>query len=290
MIWVGVVLVVALAFVALAIYGTEKLLSLARPSVRPTPSGYGVPFEDVTFSSADGVTLRGWFFPREEAPVIVYCPGRGEGLNDFDFRFAPVFYHGGYQVLMFDWRGMGASAGRSSMGYWEQLDLKAAVAYVQKRAISAKIGAMGTSFGAAVIFLSAGAIPELRAVAGECAFATFEGMIASGMHVLYRAPLTISKPLASLIARLAAWRRRFPLHDVDPVGAIHRISPRAVFVIHGTDDHHIPVSSARALYAAAGDPKTLWLIPTAHTEGLAKLGGEYSQRLLAFFDRWLKMP
>jgi alpha-beta hydrolase superfamily lysophospholipase len=292
MMWAALLLVSLLvaAVAALAIFGTQRLLTLPRPSQRSTPAGLGVPFEDVAFSASDGVVLRGWFFARAGAPVIIYCPGRGAGLNEWDFRYAPIFYQGGYQVLMFDWRGMGASGGRTSMGYWEKLDLKAAVAYARQRAPTARMGAMGTSLGAAVIFLATGDIPEIEAVAGESSFATFENMVADGIHVLYGLPRWITRPQAWLVARISAWIRRFPLREANPVQAIHRICPRPVFVIHGRYDRHVPVAAGIALYEAAGEPKTIWLTDTAHTSGLEKLGDEYGRRLLAFFDAHLKSP
>ena len=284
----ALLLLTTLCIVLVILYGTRQLLILPRPPTRPTPDTLGLPYEAVSFMTVDAITLRGWFFSQPGAPVIIYCPGRGKGLNAFDFRYAPLFYHAGYQVLMFDWRGMGASEGRSSMGYWEQLDLKAAVVYLRQRGVTQKIGALGTSLGAAVVYLAAGSIPELSAVAGECGFATFEGMIADGMHVLYGLPLPVARPLAWLIARLAAWLQRFPLRAADPVCTIAAISPRPVFIIHGTQDRHVPVQSAYALYVAAREPKTLWTPPVAHTEALEKVEAEFRQRVLAFFDHWLK--
>jgi alpha-beta hydrolase superfamily lysophospholipase len=268
--------------------GADRLLTLPRPTQRPAPLNLGWPVEDVSFLASDGVLLRGWFFPRPGAPVIIYCPGRGHGLDDFDFRFADVFCTGGYQVLMFDWRGMGASDGQSSMGYWEQQDLRAAVAFVRQRAGDAKIGVFGISLGAAVVFLAAGSIPAIAAAAGECAFATYQGMIASGGRHLYRAPALAARPMSWLVARLAAWRRSVPLHAADPVRQIGRISPRPVFIVHGMNDHHIPVADGYALFAAAGEPKLLWTPDVAHTATLDELGDEYRRRLLSFFDAWLR--
>ena len=112
-------------------------------------------------------------------------------------------------------------------------------------------------------------------------------MIAAGMK-LNRIPGPVIRPLAWLAARLAARVRRFPLAAADPVRAIGRISPRPVFVIHGEMDQQIPVAAGRALFAAAGEPKELWVPEVAHTMGLEKVGPEYSHRVLTFFDRWLK--
>ncbi len=280
----GVALVLTVVGIAL-----RRLTVLPRPPSRPIPSELGIPYEDVSFASPDGVALRGWFFPCQgRSAAIVYCPGRGRGLNAFDFRYAALFHDAGYHVLMFDWRGMGASGGRASMGYWEQEDLRGAVAYLGSRGIRGKIGAFGTSLGAAVVFLAAGALPELTAVAGECAFATYQGMIADGMKIS-GVPGLIARPLAWMVARAAARWRGFPLSEADPVRAIRRITPRPVFIIHGEADQHVPVAAAYALYEAAGEPKEMWVIPgVAHTKGLEQVGPEYRQRVLAFFGQWLR--
>lgn len=290
-----ILLMLAVLCLAVPAFGTRRLLLLPRPEVRPTPvdlsiADLAIAYEDISFYAADGTLLRGWFFALPGAPVIIYCPGRGIGLNDFDFRYATLFHGGGFQVLMFDWRGMGASAGQSSMGFWEQRDVQAAVAYVKQRCPHAQIGAMGTSLGAAVLFLAGGALPDIAAIAGECAFATFTGMIADGMAAVYGVPEPLARLPAWLIAHLAGWIRGFRPSDADPLRSIGRISPRPVFIIHGTEDRHVPVRSAHALFAAAREPKELWTPAAAHTQGLATLDVEYRQRLLAFFDTWLRSP
>lgn len=277
---------------AAAAYTARRLLVMPRPVDRPAPTACAIPYEDVSFPSAGGVAIRGWLFAYDPAaPSIIYCPGRGRGLDAFDFRYAAPLHAAGYNVLMFDWRGMGASSGQSSMGYWEQYDLLAAIGYLRRRGMAGKIGALGTSLGAAVIYLAAGQTPELAAVAGECGFATYQGMVRDAMIRLYRVPNALARPLAWLAVRLAAWRRRFPLAGADPVRAIGRISPRPVLVIHGETDRHVPVAAAHALYDAARQPKELWLLPgVAHTQGLDMLGADYSRRVVAFFDHWLKEP
>lgn len=247
-----------------------------------------IPYEAVSFITSDGLRLWGLYAPLPEAPAIVYCPGRGGGLNEFDLRHAQMFHGGGYQVLMFDWRGTGGSEGHSSMGYWEQLDVQAAIAYLRQRGVSQAIGAFGVSLGAAVLYLAAGRLPDVQAVAGESGFAVFEDVIRSGLRTDYAAPDVVARPLAWLIARCAAWQRRFSLQAADPVHAIRYISPRPVFIIHGKLDQHVPVSAARQLFAAAGEPKEMWLIDAGHTEGLTVLAQPYAQRLLRFYDRRLK--
>jgi fermentation-respiration switch protein FrsA (DUF1100 family) len=46
----------------------------------------------------------------------------------------------------------------------------------------------------------------------------------------------------------------------------------------------MPASEGEVLFAAAGEPKTLWTIPGAdHGEAAEKAGAEYQERLLKFY-------
>jgi len=276
------------AWLVLVCIATWRLLDLPRQRPRPVPSDLGIAYEDVCVAATDGVQLRGWFFARDGAPVIIYCAGRGSGVNNFDFRHALLFHQGGYQVLMLDWRGMGASDGDTSMAYWEGLDLRAAVTYTRQRAGPAPVGAFGVSLGAAVLYLHGGAIPEIAAIAGECGFADYQEMIAQGMVAAYSAPLLLARPLAWSVARLSARVRGFALAQANPVAAIGAISPRPVMIIHGQHDRHVLPAAAERLYAAAGEPKELWITPAGHTGSLMVMGDDFGQRVLEFFDRWLK--
>ncbi len=47
----------------------------------------------------------------------------------------------------------------------------------------------------------------------------------------------------------------------NPIDVVHQISPRPLLLIHGEYDPLIPLSHARALYARAGQPKQLIVIP-----------------------------
>ena len=46
-------------------------------------------------------------------------------------------------------------------------------------------------------------------------------------------------------------------------GAVAEIAPRPLLLVHGTGDALVPPQISEDLYAAAGDPKTLWLLESA---------------------------
>jgi fermentation-respiration switch protein FrsA (DUF1100 family) len=55
-----------------------------------------------------------------------------------------------------------------------------------------------------------------------------------------------------------------------------------LLIIHGADDEIIPVDMSRRLFAAARDPKELYIIPGAHHNDTYVMGG------MAYFERLKK--
>jgi fermentation-respiration switch protein FrsA (DUF1100 family) len=86
----------------------------------------------------------------------------------------------------------------------------------------------------------------------------------------------IETRLGRLVARRAL-RTRISPHGWDndalpeaPIEVVPRISPTPVLFVHGDRDHYFPVEHPEELYAAASDPKELWLIPGfGHAESAA---------------------
>jgi fermentation-respiration switch protein FrsA (DUF1100 family) len=64
-----------------------------------------------------------------------------------------------------------------------------------------------------------------------------------------------------------------------------------VLLIGGTLDRHTTVADTERLFAAAREPKELWLIPNAaHVDFLEFAGEAYRRRILAFLAAALSGP
>jgi hypothetical protein len=64
--------------------------------------------------------------------------------------------------------------------------------------------------------------------------------------------------------------------------------PTPILFIHGAKDGYIPVDQTRLLYAAARDPKFLWIVPNAkHNQNASVQPEEYARRTSEFFDSYL---
>ena len=73
----------------------------------PTPE-LGAPYEEVSFTTSDGLELEGWYIPSKNRAAVIAFPGR-RGPQ----RPARMLARHGYGVLLFDRRGRRRERGRS---------------------------------------------------------------------------------------------------------------------------------------------------------------------------------
>jgi fermentation-respiration switch protein FrsA (DUF1100 family) len=262
-----------------------------RRSVSRTPADYGLSYEPVTFSSADGLSLAGWFIFPENASgngaAIILCHGYG-GTRAGMLPVAAILAQHGYSALLFDFRGHGESGGNLvTLAYNEVQDVQGAVAYLLTRpdVNPDRIGLLGQSMGAATAILAAARIPEIGAVVTEGAYASLTEFIANDFAHLTGLPRF---PFAPLMVALGEWQAGLDADLVRPVDDIAQLSPRPVFVIHGLGDTVVPPENGQRLYQAAGEPKSLWQPKNVgHTTAVHKEPVEFEARLIIFFDKTL---
>ncbi len=107
-------------------------------------------------------------------------------------------------------------------------------------------------------------------------------------------PLRLALPLGSALAAgalgIAAYTTRLLNGPAKRtfLDAVEPIAPRPVLLIHGAADSMIPVDHGRAIFAAAGEPKELWVVPGAeHCGAYFADRPYYVTRVAQFFDRHL---
>ena len=273
-------LAATITYVVQVVRWTEIRLHPPRMPLERTPADVGIPsYEVVSFVTADGLTLQGWYVPSTNGAAVILGHGH-MGNRQQLLPEAGILAQVGFGVLLFDWRAHGQSDGDLvTLGYWEKLDLEAALAFLVARpdVDPDRIGALGHSMGGAILAEVAAYTPQIRVVVVEAAFPTFEEVLDHQAGVL---------PGGRFLARL--WgriRTGIALDAVRPVDTLCDISPRPLLLIYGTQDRVVPLGSAQRMLQAACEPKELWLIEGAgHGNPFHWVPEAYERRLIDFFS------
>ena len=101
----------------------KRLSQLKRPHIKNLLRRLGIQVQDVSITSFDSTTLKGWWMEAsKEAPTIVILHGVKQNRTDV-LRAALVLRREGFNVLMFDGRAHGDSGGRYvTYGVFERRD------------------------------------------------------------------------------------------------------------------------------------------------------------------------
>jgi len=283
-----VLLVAALSFVLIYANTHPPKYPLHIP-----PSVYKADYEAVSFTSEDGIVLKGWLVKpaqySQTSPAIVICHGVGANKSDFT-ELAVSLSHRGYFALLFDFRGHGESGGRrTSLGLYEQKDIEAALAFLKTRRDTIypkRIGIYGFSMGGSAAILTAAKTGAFSAIVADSAFTSLRDQAREAITGFYHLPAFPFLHLTVLGYELSFQAR---VDAIAPVKMISVIAPTPVLIIAGEGDELIPADNGRKLFAAAGEPKELWIIPGAdHGGTLAVAGRAYEKRVGEFFDKHLK--
>jgi fermentation-respiration switch protein FrsA (DUF1100 family) len=140
--------------------------------------------------------------------------------------------------------------------------------------------------GGGTVLMAAAELPEIRAVIAESAFTTLEDNVNDSMYALLGLPPV---PFAPLVVFYGQQETGLDIRSVRPLDEIGQISPRAVLLIHGAKDSVVLVKNSYALYAAAKEPKQLYILPEAAHGGFLQVEPQvYPATILRFLDDYLK--
>jgi len=274
------VLVLAIAVLSTKAYRTYRYVqsTFHRPHEASVGTDIDPRLRAVSLRTASGTRVQAWYLPAANGAVIVFAHGaRAQGLD-----FAPEALglgRAGYGALLVDMPGCGSSGGDESWGRDSQSALSAAVDFAAAQD-DARIGVFGFSLGSAVAARVASADPRIAAVVLAGVFPDEREQL----EYEYRA----WGPVTALPAVYAFEREGLAFDELRTADVIARIAPRPILLMQGANDGVASPAMARTLYAMAGEPKELELIPGAgHGDYWRVAGQAYVDRLRRFFDRAL---
>ncbi|MBI1879621.1 MAG: alpha/beta fold hydrolase [Chloroflexi bacterium] len=243
----------------------------------------GIPHQDITLTTADGLKLSGWYVPGTQANAIVIVHGI-HANRAYLLPQAKILAQAGYQLLLFDLRGHGLSEGNMvTYGGREALDVEAAVDYLAALPNVKHIGALGHSLGGAAVVRAAADDPRLQALVIQSSYSSLAQVVDESFN---RFAVLPRWPLAPLVIALAEFRTGIDAERINSLHDLAMMPARPVLVIHSADDDLFPPHYAQEMYDAARGPKELWIIDRAggHVNPITGHEAEYKERLLKFFE------
>jgi fermentation-respiration switch protein FrsA (DUF1100 family) len=253
--------------------GGNHLFYLPTRDEPATPKTWGFGYEDVRFDSGDGTTLHGWFMPaRGKRPkgTIVFSHGNA-GSVGHHLGFTMWMVEGGYNVLMYDYRGFGKSAGSvDRRGMID--DVKAAFTYVGQRkdVDQTRLISFGHSLGGAKSITALGEtpLPGVRAIIIDGTFSSYRAM-----------------------ARVVGGQLGEDLvtDELSPLGFVSKLPSVPFLVVHGTKDEVVPFRQGLSLFENAQEPKTMFTVEEGtHGGSLVRDNGAYRKQVLSWLEASLK--
>jgi uncharacterized protein len=271
-------------FFCCAVWGAGSFLSHpVNHSVGALPAN--LQGRDVEFESGSGSKLRGWLIPgRAGAGAVVLMHGFRGDRRQMLGR-ASFLSKAGYGVLLFDFQAHGESPGEQiTIGHLESRDAQAAVEFLKKSLPGEKLSLIGLSMGGAAAVIASPAL-EVDAIVLEEVYPDIERATANRIERYFGAWARGFGRLLIMQLPLRAGIEKAALRPVDRVGAIK--APK--LFIAGAKDRHTKLDESRELFAAAAEPKELWVVEeAAHVDVHQMWKEEYERRILDFFEKRLR--
>ena len=247
--------------------GGNQLFYLPTHDEPATPASWGCNYENLSFKSADGTPLHGWFIPaKSKAPLgtVVFSHGNAGSIGHH-LGFVIWLVEAGYHVMMYDYRGFGKSGGTVDRRGMVD-DVKAAFTHIVKRpgVDARRLVSYGHSLGGAKSVTALGETPVrgLRAVVIDGAFSSYK---------------TMARVIGGQLGESLV------TDELAPGDYVKKLSPVPLLVVHGTRDEVVPVAQGRQLFKSAAEPKTLFEVEAGrHGDALSVNKGQYRRRMLAW--------
>jgi hypothetical protein len=239
----------------------------------------GAAYDEVSFTTSDGLELRGWYIPSKNRAAVIAFPGR-KGSQ----RPARMLARNGYGVLLFDRRGEGESDGDPNIfGWGGEKDVEAAVEFLRARpdVDDDRIGGIGLSVGGEMMIEAAAESDGLKALVSEGAGirSIRESLAVSDTRKRIEGSLVH----AVVTPAVALFSDSLPPPSLEDLTG--RIGPRPLFLVYAVPGQGGEAELTEDYYDAAREPKEIWLVAGAgHTGGIEAQPEEYERRVVGFFD------
>ena len=287
---IGVVLLsLSVLVLGVSAYVGWNLTHPPKKALQTTPAAVGLSYEPVSFvSRQDGLVLQGWLLTSPENRLTVICShGYRQNREQADVPLMPlakVLVEHGMNVLLFDYRNSGESAGQmTSVGQYEVRDLLGAVDYVHShQELNPKVALLGFSMGAATAILAGAEEPTVAAVVADAPFADLTRYLEANFSVWTGLPTV---PFNRTILAVTPIVTGLQPEKVSPVQVVSKFDGRPLLLIHGEADDDIAPENSLELQQAYPAAELLRVAEARHVKSYQQDPKRYEAVVLKFLQK-----
>ncbi|MFN6560941.1 MAG: alpha/beta hydrolase [Nostoc sp. ChiSLP01] len=276
LLWAGIITTFTYLGICLFLFISQtRFIFFPTAAIEKTPEFFNLPYEEVWLPVAVKTGkvehIHGWWIKAKQpnTKVLLYLHGNGINIGA-NIAHTNRFYQLGFSVLLIDYRGYGRSEGSFPNEKQVYEDAATAWNYLVQQQISPKeIFIYGHSLGGAIAIDLAVKQPQAAGLIVESSFTSIRDLIA------YRKKFGIF-PVDLILTQRFESIKKLPNLKVP------------VLFIHSVADLAVPSFMSQKLYAAAPEPKQLFLVPTAeHNDTAVVAGSQYLQWVESFVEQVL---
>lgn len=264
----------AIAYLSACLYlflEQKRFIFFPSTAIEITPADFNLVYQEVWLpvknQGGKVERIHGWWIPGNGEKTLLYLHGNGINIGA-NVAHADRFHQLGFSVLLIDYRGYGRSEGNFPTETAVYQDAETAWNYlVKEKKIAAKqIFIYGHSLGGAIAIDLAVKYPDAAGVIVQSSFTSMRQMVDNmGYYRIFPSSLLLHQKFDS-ISKVAYLK--IP-----------------VLFIHGVADEMIPDRMSQKLFAAAPEPKQLFLAPEAGHNDVAEITGEKYFQVIRDFLR-----
>jgi hypothetical protein len=265
-----IIFILLMAWITLYVkYFERRGIYYPTSSIEMTPYHYGLDYQEVYFSTADGLKLNAWFIKTQTSVATILFLHGNAGNISHRVEIIKMFNEAGFDVFIFDYRGYGRSQGAPTEdGLYT--DAHSAYNYLvnEKNIPPERIVLYGKSIGANVAIELASKL-ETGMLISDSAFTSALDM---GKKIFPFIPRSLLRLIASV--------------EFDAISKIRDIKiPK--LIIHSRDDEIVPFSHGERLFKEANPPKEFYPMKGSHNEAIFIYQKEFISRIKGFVKKYI---
>ncbi len=273
-------------YIGFSILGAAASMQIPRLSIEGSPASEGLNYQDVSFfSRIDKVTLRGWFIPGEGDSALIIVHGGFQPRVDPTIDTLSLTHDlvaKGYNILLFDLRGRGESAGKGLSLSDMDMDIGGAVDFLKDLGYPAhKIGIVGYCSGAAGVCFFASQ-ETVGAVVLDGCFTSVWDMVSNQASTRGIPQFAVDTFLPGVQLAATVF---YGYQPVNPIDVIDEVRCPIFFIHEENDDLVSTLDNIELENKTDHSASTIWQVAhTAHSQAYQTHPVEYITRLDSFFQ------